>query len=65
MAKAIKEHVEQGERALPEILLSATAGAAIYEHSWEISFSQEKDDFLDHIKVEMTETVSSRKKGVS
>lgn len=65
MAKAIKEHVEQGERALPEILLSATAGSATYEHSWEISFSQEKDDFLDHIKVEMTETVSRRKKGVS
>ena len=36
-------------------------------NSWEISFSQEKDDFLVHMKVEMKKkkTVSHRKKGVS
>lgn len=42
-----------------ELLLSSCLlplQAPQFMNSWEISFSQEKDDFLVHIKVEMTKT---------
>ena len=56
-----------GEKELFLRFCSLPQKAPQFMNSWEISFSQEKDDFLVHMKVEMKKkkTVSHRKKGVS
>ena len=45
-----------GEKELFLRFCSLPPQAPQFMNSWEISFSQEKDEFLVHIKVEMTKT---------
>lgn len=53
--KRTKEHMAEGG-TLSKILSSPTAGSTIYKQLGNFFFTQEKDDFVVHIKVEMTKT---------